>query len=175
MVNITREATSETTRALANELAQNHQPALALLGRLVKSINQDMLMAGGLDSAGAIDIAQLAAAAHRAMSKEDLTTPEQDHAVGLMVEVFSILESKGLPLAVTSVRSVPVCLFEDHESQPPELAKICNKYADHDGLDYQLCATFLKEVEAIGYTFEYGLDGIPFDLRPIGTEIADTE
>ncbi len=58
-------------------------------------------------------------------------------------------------------------LFEHHEQQPPELAAITQKYsqrfAEDDG-SYPLCEAFLKEVEAIGYTFEYYLQGEPFNL-----------
>ena len=36
--------------------------------------------------------------------------------------------------------------------------------------DYQDSKNFLKEVEAIGYTFDYGLDNEPYGLRPIGTK-----
>jgi len=59
------------------------------------------------------------------------------------------------------------CLFENYEKQPPELAKICDKYADIDadqGLNYEDVANFLEEVEAIGYTFESYLDAVPFNL-----------
>lgn len=60
-----------------------------------------------------------------------------------------------------------VCLFERHDLQPPALARICGKYKHFDSLDYRQCEVFLREVEVLGYTFEYGLDGVPFDLRPI--------
>lgn len=36
-----------------------------------------------------------------------------------------------------------------------------------DGLDYNDCANFQKECEDLGYTFDYGLDSVPFDLRKI--------
>lgn len=61
-----------------------------------------------------------------------------------------------------------VDLFEHHEQMPKELAAICDKwnaiYAS-DGLEYNQCAEWLAEVEAIGFTFEYGLDAEPFNLR----------
>lgn len=62
-------------------------------------------------------------------------------------------------------------LFEHAEQQPPQLRPIVEKYsAMDDGDPYAACAAFLEEVEAIGYTFDYGLDGIPVDLRPINPE-----
>ena len=32
---------------------------------------------------------------------------------------------------------------------------------------YKECDRVLKEVEALGWTFEYGLDAEPYDLKPI--------
>lgn len=61
-------------------------------------------------------------------------------------------------------------LFEDYELIPEELKAVCDKWqqkAMHEGLDYNDCAIFQEECEAIGYTFDYGLDADPFDLRAI--------
>ena len=67
-------------------------------------------------------------------------------------------------------------LFENYEKQPKELSEIVdfymNKFEEGD-YDYQDSQNFLKEVEAIGYTFDYGLDNEPYGLRPIGTELND--
>jgi len=64
-----------------------------------------------------------------------------------------------------------VDLFEYWEMQPKKLAKIVEKYLCQDvkngGLTYQDCANFLKDVEKIGYTFEYGLDSEPYGLKKI--------
>ena len=57
-------------------------------------------------------------------------------------------------------------LFEHYTEQPPELKAICDKYAEED-YTYENCAEFLKEVNAIGYTFEYGLCAEPFNLTAI--------
>jgi hypothetical protein len=65
-------------------------------------------------------------------------------------------------------------LFENYDEQPEELAEITNFYAqkfDEDDYDYEDSKNFLKAVEAIGYTFDYGLDNEPYGLRPIGTEL----
>lgn len=70
--------------------------------------------------------------------------------------------------------NVSVDLFEFYEQQPPKLRKIVNKWLakyDEDELDYKQTEKFLKEVEAVGYTFDYGLDNMPYGLRPIGTEL----
>ena len=61
-------------------------------------------------------------------------------------------------------------LFKNYEEQPVELKAICDKWLENeqsDGLSYQDCKMFLKEVESIGFTFEYGLDAEPFNLKPI--------
>ncbi|MDV3928783.1 hypothetical protein CMT52_20775 [Elizabethkingia anophelis] len=61
-------------------------------------------------------------------------------------------------------------LFENYELIPEELKAVCDKWqqkAMYEGLDYNDCAIFQEECEAIGYTFDYGLDADPFDLRAI--------
>jgi hypothetical protein len=62
-------------------------------------------------------------------------------------------------------------LFEDYENIPPNVQKVLDKYEDAfmDG-SYQGLAKALIELENIGYTFEYYLDGGAYDLRPIGTK-----
>lgn len=70
--------------------------------------------------------------------------------------------------------NVSVDLFEYYQQQPPKLKKIVNKWAskyDEDEVTYKQTEKFLKEVEAVGYTFDYGLDNMPYGLRPIGTEL----
>lgn len=60
-------------------------------------------------------------------------------------------------------------LFDVSEEQPEPLTHIVEHYAvlldvgDRDG--YQVCAEFLGAVERVGYTFSYGLDGVPYGLR----------
>jgi hypothetical protein len=71
-----------------------------------------------------------------------------------------------------------VDLFEEYEQQPPEVRVIYDKYQDKiiDGdFDYSDSAEFLKEMESIGYTFEYGLDNEPYGLRPIGVSLNQLE
>ena len=59
-------------------------------------------------------------------------------------------------------------LFEDYENQPEELKEIVNFYEikwEKADYDYKDSFNFQKEVETIGYTFNYGLDNEPFALR----------
>lgn len=61
-------------------------------------------------------------------------------------------------------------LFEDYENMPKNLSVIVEKYAQMDEvgeMNYAQTKNFLNEVEAIGYTFDYGLDNQPYDLRKI--------
>jgi len=62
-------------------------------------------------------------------------------------------------------------LFEDYDNIPSNVQKVLDKYEDAfmDG-SYTGLAKALKELEKIGYTFEYYLDGAAYDLRPIGTK-----
>lgn len=62
-----------------------------------------------------------------------------------------------------------VNLFEDYENIPSDVQVILDKYskAFEDG-DYKGLAKAHKELEKIGYTFEYYLDGQAYDLRKIG-------
>jgi hypothetical protein len=42
-------------------------------------------------------------------------------------------------------------------------------------MDYRDTEKFLKEVEAIGYTFDYYLDNEPYGLRPVGVKLNELE
>jgi hypothetical protein len=58
-------------------------------------------------------------------------------------------------------------LFEFPELQPKELNGVCLKFFRllDDSADYRICAAFLKEVEALDFTFDYYLDAAPYGLR----------
>ena len=61
-------------------------------------------------------------------------------------------------------------LFEQYDKQPKELSEIVQMYEERyvDGdMDYKDSQKFLKEVNAIGYTFDLGLDNEPYNLRPM--------
>lgn len=62
-----------------------------------------------------------------------------------------------------------VDLFEDYDNIPPKLQSILDKYEDaFQNGEYRGLEKALKEANAIGYTFEYYLDGQAYDLRKIG-------
>ena len=56
-------------------------------------------------------------------------------------------------------------LFEHYELLPKKVKKVLDKYFEAWGETYDECRAMLKDVEAIGYTFEYYLDATPYNLR----------
>ena len=65
-----------------------------------------------------------------------------------------------------------VDLFSDNDGNdiPPQVQKILDKYEERliDGMDYKEFVPLHDELYEIGYTFELGLSGEPYDLRKIG-------
>lgn len=70
-------------------------------------------------------------------------------------------------------------LFQAYQEQPDYLKSILAKYepdlAEGNTLQYHILESMLADVQAVGYTFDYGLDGEPFALRPIGIPINQLE
>jgi hypothetical protein len=62
-----------------------------------------------------------------------------------------------------------VDLFEDYDDIPENVQKVLDKHSDaFENEDYKGLEKAKKDLEKIGYTFEYGLDGTAYDLRKIG-------
>lgn len=57
-------------------------------------------------------------------------------------------------------------LFEDFDSLPVEVKEILTSFDELEDA-YKECERVLTELKPHGYTFEYGLDGVPFNLRKI--------
>lgn len=55
-------------------------------------------------------------------------------------------------------------LFEYYEDQPEELQRVLKPYEEHDPT-YESLKKILEEVQSIGFTFDYGLDAMPYNLR----------
>lgn len=67
-------------------------------------------------------------------------------------------------------------LFEDYKNMPEDVKIIIEKYGEKlSNGDYRDLEAALKEVQEIGYTFEYYLDGTAYDLRRIGDKGKLTE
>lgn len=62
-------------------------------------------------------------------------------------------------------------LFDNYDLQPSELKNIISKYSISEDMTYIQLQALLEEVNNIGYTFDYGLDGVPYGLRPIGVKL----
>jgi len=61
-------------------------------------------------------------------------------------------------------------LFINYDKQPKKLAKIVSRYVKkylYDSATYKDTNAFLKDINAIGYTFEYGLDNVPYNLKKL--------
>ena len=62
-------------------------------------------------------------------------------------------------------------LFEQYELIPTELQTILERYeTDFINGNYKGLEKALKKCEAIGYTFDYYLDGCAYNLRTIETK-----
>jgi hypothetical protein len=62
-------------------------------------------------------------------------------------------------------------LFEDYENIPADVQDILDRYSeDFEDGNYSGMEEALMQLESIGYTFDYDLNGIAYDLRPIGTK-----
>lgn len=59
-------------------------------------------------------------------------------------------------------------LFEQVELLPANAQAIIDKYSVLE-LDYISVAEFQKELQSVGYTFDYYLDAIPYNLRTFKT------
>lgn len=86
-----------------------------------------------------------------------------------MTNLFETLGEILRPDASNSDQEID--LFEDYDNIPDNVKKILDKHesAFING-DYRGLNKALKKLEKIGYTFEYYLDGIAYNLRPIKTD-----
>lgn len=58
-------------------------------------------------------------------------------------------------------------LFEHIDTLPLEVQEILEKAQKTWNDDYEDCRKLVAELEAVGYTCEYYLDAVPFNLRKI--------
>jgi len=66
-------------------------------------------------------------------------------------------------------------LFEYPGHWSAELTAVVMKYGEklENGDPYLVCREFEEAVNEIGYTFDWYLDGEPYHLRKIGTEVTE--
>jgi len=65
------------------------------------------------------------------------------------------------------------CLFEDYQAMPKQLSEIVDRHEQAE--TYKELEAMKKEVESIGFTFDYYLDATPYGLRPIGVKLEQLE
>jgi hypothetical protein len=53
---------------------------------------------------------------------------------------------------------------------PEEVQELVGKWSELETTDYRELKKMQDEFEAIGWTFEFGLDGVPYGLRPKGDQ-----
>jgi|AntRauTorcE11898_2_1112593.scaffolds.fasta_scaffold03116_1 hypothetical protein len=62
-------------------------------------------------------------------------------------------------------------LFQHQDELPPNVKTLITSYTrqleEDEGDAYVTCRYFQKALELHGYTFDYGLDGVPSDLRRV--------
>ena len=56
-------------------------------------------------------------------------------------------------------------LFEHIETLPQEVRDVLDKHMEDWEDDYRKCAELVADLEAVGYTCEYGLSAEPYNLR----------
>lgn len=63
-------------------------------------------------------------------------------------------------------------LFETPELIPSEVSAILDTWDDNED-PYKECARLERELAVVGYSFEWGLDGSPYNLRKISDSPAE--
>jgi hypothetical protein len=57
-------------------------------------------------------------------------------------------------------------LFEAYDKLPKEVKTILDSFSE-EGCAYKECERLLAELKPLGYIFDYGLCGTPYDLKKI--------
>jgi len=57
-------------------------------------------------------------------------------------------------------------LFERPEELPQEVQDVINSFAQAD-TTYETCDNLIEALNKVGYTCEYGLDAVPYDLMKL--------
>ena len=65
-----------------------------------------------------------------------------------------------------------VDLFDDIESLPKEVRDILEAFCEMS-LCYDNCRTLIDELEKVGYSCEYGLDAVPYNLHKINLVVSN--
>jgi len=79
------------------------------------------------------------------------------------------LTEENIDIALKYTEDEPTDLFETPELIPDNVRAVFEKYDNGDELSYDEIFKLHTEVEELGYTFDYYLDAVPYDLRKIET------
>ena len=63
-------------------------------------------------------------------------------------------------------------LFEDFDNLPSDVQAVIMKF-DASEQDYNTCQELVEALEEVGYTCEYGLTAVPYNLRKIENNLVD--
>ncbi len=68
-------------------------------------------------------------------------------------------------------------LFEHPDLIPAGVREILETFWEKygDEMDYRHTAEMLKQVQEVGYTFDYYLDNVPYGLRPLSVQLHELE
>ena len=64
-------------------------------------------------------------------------------------------------------------LFEDYEALPQNVLDVLSKHEEGD-FSYKTCEALKSDLEAIGYTCDYGLDASPYGLKVLNCPVCDS-
>jgi hypothetical protein len=79
------------------------------------------------------------------------------------------LTEENIDITLKYTEDEPTDLFETPELIPDNVRAVFDKYDNGDELSYDEIFKLHTEVEELGYTFDYYLDAVPYDLRKIET------
>jgi hypothetical protein len=79
------------------------------------------------------------------------------------------LTEENIDITLKYTEDEPTDLFETPELIPDNVRAVFERYDNGDELSYDEIFKLHTEVEELGYTFDYYLDAVPYDLRKIET------
>jgi hypothetical protein len=70
------------------------------------------------------------------------------------------------------VEEEEIDLFEDFDNLPSDVQAVIMKFEDSEQ-DYNTCQELVDALEEVGYTCEYGLTAVPYNLKKIENSLVD--
>jgi hypothetical protein len=93
-------------------------------------------------------------------------------------ELYDMTKGKkirGYEMLKSMAKGGMIDLFEDYENIPANVQEILDEYDLEEDSDYDTLLELQNRLETIGYTFEYGLDAVPYGLRPSSVKLNELE